>query len=377
MSGKASQAVSAPFHAAPKLSPFDVGHNYSRLEKTANSKQRQRINARDTVQDHAANHGSNHNSEGVASGDEEQDGEDSDSEGAQTDADQDDDEDDCDPDVEAPSDSATKSSGRQTGHTDIATQSKGVSEEREQEYNVSGSANYQQEGGASEGNPQANADDFSSDDEAYNGVDQISDSEKDGSEMDCFEEQAIIDSTGPLEQYLPSPTVSNEAAELVEAASSESSEDTWEGFDFGDSHLNHDQDFFDHDQDFFREQFERTEMGGFPGEPESLNNGLFVDGTSPLDDDFDVPMFPPQRRVRFADPILLEDDVACTQGSSTGIGLSAQVPSALKSSVDSNHMEVNSQKHEGVAGGGTDDESGSSSGYESEFECVSVVLFLH
>lgn len=355
-----------PSHAAPKLSPFDVGHNQSRLEKTTNSNQRQRLNANDTIQDHAANRGSNHNSEGGASGDEEQDGEDSD--GAQADADQDEDEeDDHDPDVKAPSDSPTKKFGRQTGHINIVTESQSVCEEEGQGYKVTAFANNQQRGSAIESNSQANNGDLSSDDEAYNGVDQISDSEKDGSDMDCFEEQAIIDSTPSLEQALSSPMVSDQAAELIEASSSESSEDTWEGFDFGDSHLNHDQDFFDHDQDFFREQFERTEMSGFPGDSESLSNGLFGDGNLPLDDDLDLPMFPQQRRVRFADPILLEDDFACAQGSGTGNGLSIQAPSALKSSVDSSHWKGNSQKQEDVVGGGTDDESGSSSGYETDY----------
>ena len=363
MSRKPSQAARAPSHATQKLSPLDVGHSHTRLQKPTNPNQHSRFNVTDTTQGHTADQGSHSNPSGGAAAEEEQTGEDSDS--AEGDADEEDKEAEvCDPNVEAPSDSTTKRFGGQTGHNQTAIQSQSMSKEEELEYSVSSFPDTTQKT-ACESHPQASIDDFSSDDEAYNDVDQISDSEKDGSDMDCFEEQVIIESTHSLGECPTSPIISGQPAEVAEASSSESSVDTWEGFDFGDSHFNHDQDFFDQDQDFFREQFERTEMGGF-AESDSLDTSHLLDGSFGLEDDVDLPMFPPQRRVRFADPILHEDHVAHKQDSGISNGLGIQAPSALKPSVDINQSEEDAKEQDGAIDGDSIDDSGSSSGYESE-----------
>lgn len=275
--------------------------------------------------------------------------------------------DDHDPDVRAPSDCTMEMHGHQTGQCQNTPEAQTPGEKVDQSYNADDAIRALKKERPETG-------DTSTDDEAYNAVDQISDSEKDGSDMDIYEERAIIDSTNVLSQHLQSPMIPGRSHYFMKDLPSEASEDTWEGFDFGDSHLNHDQDFFGQDQDFFREQFERTDMSDFFVDPDHTDTTPLRGAGVNFSENMDIQIPPPQRRVRFADPILLSDKSATTLAPVPNGDCGIQAPSALKSLTDFDLS--GSQREQGtVVGDGSEDESGSSSGYESESEGLHEVFF--
>ena len=334
MSRKTSQMAKMPAHGAAKLSPFDVGHKPSRVGKTEGHSQQRRSTPKNLVQVQVADLGGSGASVESASSDDEADGEGSGSDGAE--ADDDDDDDEPDPNVEAPSGRAMIPDGRQAGHFGGLSQSL--------EHDV---------GRNTADRAEQNVGEDSSNDEAYGGVDLISDSERDGSDMDCVEERAIIDSED--EDAGKAPSIIPKGKNVGRGRSpSESSEDSWEGFDFGDSQLTDHQDFFD-------EQFDRTDLDGFLDDDNDIlgNVDMFPD-TSLL-----FPSSPPRRRVRFAEP-LLDDDLVSPHVSGKMPGFESDVPSTPTSGLGQG--ETKAPPDQRIDGNDSEDGSGSSSGYESEFQ---------
>jgi len=318
-----------PAHGATKLSAFDVGHKLS-----SHGKQQQHRSAPKGsvgIQATSLDHGGC-SSESVSS-DEEAGGEANDGDGLEAD---DDDDEDLDPDVKAPPRCAKDSNGHWAGI------SGGFASSPKQDIGQSV---------ADRAGLKAHAED-SSNDEAYGAVDLISDSERDGSDMDCVEERAIIDSED-------GDTVKAQASLQTKSpvgrarSPSESSENNWEGFDFGDGHLSDHQDFFD-------EQFSRTGLDSF------LDDEIDILGNVDLfaEENLLFPPSPPRRRVRFADP-LLEEDLISPQVKSNMCGSNSDVALAAESGLAQDG--INALSHQPARNCDSDNESGSSSGYESEF----------
>ena len=280
--------------------------------------------------------GSGSSTESTAS-DEPADGE-GDEKGAKADEDEDEDEDDDqEPDVQAPSGRATNSFKRQAGHLNVYL----VSPNRERS---ASNIDYAEK--------EAHAED-SSNDEAYGGVDLISDSEKDGSDMEGVEERAIIDSEDEDVANVSS-TVKHGNNPGRARSPSESSEDNWDGFDFGDG------DLPDH-QDFFDEQFNRTDFEGFSTEENDIFGNLDMFGDSSLLS----PASPPRRRVRFAEPLLEDPRVDIGFPSALqALANDALLASAPGIPQDGTKTHTSQPEIEEAS----DTESGSSSGYECEFE---------
>jgi len=320
----------APAHGAIKLSAFDVGHKHSSYGRDRGQNQQHRSAPKVSVQIQATSldHG-DCSSESVSS-DEEAGGEDNDGDGLAAD---DDDDEDLDPDADAPPGCAMISNGRWAGMSD------GFAKAPKQDIGQSV---------ADRAELKAQAED-SSNDEAYGAVDMISDSERDGSDMDCVEERAIIDSEdGDIGK--PQASLQTKSQISRPRSPSESSENNWEGFDFGDGHLSDHQDFFD-------EQFNRTGLDSF------LDDEIDILGNVDLfaEENLLFPPSPPRRRVRFADP-LLEEDLFSPQATNNMRG---DVALAAKSHVAQDRTNVPSDQP--ICSHDSDDESGSSSGYECEF----------
>lgn len=319
--------VSAP--GATKLSAFDVGHKHSRHGKKQGLNQQHRSAPKDSVQLQATSLDLGERSSESVSSEEEADGEDNDGDGLAAD---DDDDESLDPDVDAPPGCAMDADGHWAGL------SGGVANSPKQDLALSV---------ANRAEFKAQAED-SSNDEAYVGVDMISDSERDGSDMDCVEERAIIDSedgdTGKAQANLPSKNQVGRAR-----SPSDSSETNWEGFDFGDGGLSDHQDFFD-------EQFSRTGLDSFiDDEIDILGNvDLFAE------ENLLFPPTPPRRRVRFAEP-LFEEDMLGPQASNNTRG-----DVALEAAADPAQDKSNAHSDQAIYNGDSNDESGSSSGYECE-----------
>lgn len=319
--------VSAP--GAAKLSAFDVGHKQSRHGKDQGPNQQHCSAPRDSIRIEAASLDHGCSSMSVSSEDE-ADGEDNDGDGLEED---DDVEEDLDPDVKAPPGCAIDSDGHRAGL------SGGFANSPKQDL-VAGLADPAE--------LKAQAED-SSNDEAYVGVDMISDSERDGSDMDGVEERAIIDSedgdTGKAQAGLQAKSQMGRAR-----SPSDSSETNWEGFDFGDGGLSDHQDFFD-------EQFGRTGLDSFiDDEIDILGNvDLFAE------ENLLFPPSPPRRRVRFAEP-LLEEDLFSPQAPKNMRG-----DVALEAASNLAQDGRNARSDQPIGSHDSDDESGSSSGYECEF----------
>lgn len=331
MSRKGSQNARASPYGAPKLSAFDVGHKQNSVGKHRSRDAKLRSALRKPLQIQVVSLDHSGGSSESMSGDEEADGEDNGGDGLQADEDGDED---IDPDVEAPPGCAIKKSGRQAGTiSDIAN-----SPERK----TTSAADRDVEKGQTED---------SSNDEAYGAVDLISDSEREGSDMDCVEERAIIDSenTDSEKAHLNSDMKSQISRPR---SSSESSEHSWEGFDFGDGDLSDHPDFFD-------EQFSRTGLDSFFDDENDIlgNVDLFAE------ENLLFPAFPPRRRVRFAEPLL--EDSATSSPVTGGIpSINNEAASVGLSGLVQDSTEAHSDQKAGT--NDSDDDSGSSSGYECE-----------
>ena len=336
MSRKTSQAARALAYGAPKLSAFDVGHKGSNVGRLEGHSPRNCSAPKDaghvTATDVSAGGGP---VESTSSG-EQEDEEDGDNDNDKADDDGDEDQ---DPDVQAPSGCAISSTGRQAGHP----------------INLPQSSEHHLTEKATNSTEKVVQFDDSSNDEAYGAVDLISDSEGDGSDMDGVEERAIIDSEDKGVGSAPSGV--RKGVNVDRAGSpTESSADSWEGFDFGDGDLSDHQDFFD-------EQFNRTDFDGFSAEENDILGNVDIFGSP----SFLSPSLPPPRRVRFAEP-LLENRLIENHFSDGMPEFESNGALAVPSRLDQDGMRTRSD-HEGL-GENLDSQSGSSSGYECKFKNI-------
>lgn len=315
MSRKAACTIKAAPHAAPKLSPFDLGHTHCHFEqKDSSGRQTQASSPMNSVQGMKNAEGSGENA--TSAGDD--DAEDSDGDSAEADEESSETE---DPDAIAPPACATDEDGHQAG----PAMSTGHSKTCAKAFKASQQTNSPQE---------------SSDDELYAGIDLISDSEGDGSDMDHIEERAIVDSEEHDDSYITRSITIDEPHGAQ--TSSHAYDDIWEGIDLDQRPPGDPSDFFD-------EQFSQTHLYNFLNHDDGDDfSGFPTDIDFTTDDPSKSPSLPSQRRVRFAEPPHSE----------------IQVPIAL----------FRDAKQEPVFSSGTglddpsDADSKSSSGYECEFQ---------
>ena len=183
----------------------------------------------------------------------------------------------------------------------------------------------------------ANDEECESDDEAYNGVNLISDSEEEDSDLMKKEERNIIESEANDIHNIPAtvPTSATEAS------------DEWPGFDL-------DYGLFSTDISHFDEQYGRSEPSILEGEMEIFRSASVFEDFDPM------PSFPPSsalRRVRFEEPVSHRSDSSDIVSDDEGLdGLFNNAPTYTG---------------EDLAFGVQDDEeddassAGNSSGYES------------
>ena len=330
MSRKTSQTVLNSARGATKLSAIDVGHKHVSVGRLDDHNQRYQLSSKAPDQVQVTDVSRSGGSMESSSDDGEADEEDGNGEAAK----EDEEEEVEDPDVQAPSDRAAESTAHQAGRSNPS----------------SVLLNYNRNRAPRRTKTDVQVED-SSNDEAYKGVDLISDSDGDESDMDCVEERAIIDSEDDGAGQITS-TSRNEHKLARGRSQSGSSDISWEGFDFGDGSLSGHQDFFD-------EQFDRTDFDGFSTEENDILGDINIFGDSSLHS----PSSPSKRRVRFAEP-LLEDPVIDTQISSVMQGLARD---ALSVDIEPlPHITKTAIECQG-SGRDSDSESGSSSGYESKF----------
>ncbi|KAL2043996.1 hypothetical protein N7G274_003517 [Stereocaulon virgatum] len=193
----------------------------------------------------------------------------------------------------------------------------------------------------------ANDDEGDSDDEAYNGIDLISDSEEEDSDlMQEEEERNIIESEGDDLQSMPAATVPTSPTEAS---------DEWAGFD-----LEH--GFFSTDISHFDEQYGRSDHSMFESEYEMRRaTGVFDDfNPVPLASRSPSPPLQPLRRVRFKDPVSYHtdgSDIVSDDGGLYGLFNSASA-------------QIGEADLSGGQGVDDDDEGssvGNSSGYETDY----------
>ncbi len=252
----------------------------------------------------------------------------SDGDGAGADQEEDDD---GDGDGIAPSDAAIASNGVQTGRNfgmDLK-HTAGTGEESKRSPDKARSKKQQAcRRKASKSTGQINDEGAESDDEDdYNGVDLISDSEEEEPTVEELEEKVIIESEEEYDSNCRTPPV-------LPSISS----DGWPGFDL-------EGDLFLSDVPYFDEQIGRTDPSILAEEIEIFNSTSFSQNF------FDVqhpPRLPPPRRVRFAD--VPEPDNT----------------SAVASETERGEAGVTSEKH-GSEEEDSDSSSGRSSGYESGY----------
>ena len=271
MSRKATPTIKAAPHATPKLSPLDIGHAHGHFEqKDTPGKQAQTSSLKNSILSMTNAGGSGDTATSVG----DDDAEDSDGDSAEADEESSETE---DPDAIAPPACATDEDGHQAGPAISTKHSKTCAMGPK----VSQQTKLPQE---------------SSDDEGYAGIDLISDSEKDGSDMDHIEERAIVDSEEHDGSRVTRSATNDES--LGAQTCSHAYDNIWEGFG-----LDLDQRVPGDSSDFFEEQFGQAgiydllshgphdDFSGFP-----TDNGLTTDDPSKS------PSLPSQRRVRFAEP---------------------------------------------------------------------------
>ena len=269
------------------------------------------------------------------------------SDGAEADQDEDDDDDD-DADERAPSDAANASKGDQTGHkTGTALRSgactggewkssphaKGDNKLRARRRRVSNSTSQMHDQNAE------------SDDDDYNGVDLISDSEEEEPTVEQLEEKVIIESEEEYDSNCRTPPV------LANISS-----DGWAGFDL-------EGDLFLSDVPYFDEQIGRTDPSILAEEIGIFNSTSFPQSL------YDVelpPRLTPPRRVRFAEDVLEPDTSSVFASDKVGNSTEGNGPHGL-----TNGEEGGTSKNHDAEDEDTDSSSGRSSGYESGY-CVGL-----
>jgi hypothetical protein len=191
----------------------------------------------------------------------------------------------------------------------------------------------------------ANDDGGDSDDEAYNGIDLISDSEEEDSDLMQEEERNIIESEGDDLQSMPAATVPTSPTEAS---------DEWAGFD-----LEH--GFFSTDISHFDEQYGRSDHSMFESEFEMRRATGVFDDFDPVPSGSRSPSPPlqPLRRVRFKDPVSYHSDGSDIVSDDGGLdGLFNSAPAQVGEDFLFDEEDVDDDDDEGSS-------VGNSSGYES------------
>ena len=200
-----------------------------------------------------------------------------------------------DADASAPSDRAIDAIGLQTGLTTGMTAKRDVCAARKRLRSPTLSDDQQQVGTPKRARTHAvlikNAVDKSDDDD-YNGVDLISDSEEEDPTVEQLEERIIIDSEEENTNEWTSP--------IIQADPTSFSSDGWEGFGLGDG-------MFLEDVPFFDEQIGRTDPAVLATEIEMFDTAPFFRAS--------VDPSPPPRRVHFADAVQHHSDSTSTFAS--------------------------------------------------------------
>lgn len=273
MSRNSFCSTKAAPHAGGKLSAFDVGHSHIRGSKGSSPGRQDQLH----TQKNSIQVGAQEAAEGGGSGDGAAGVEDSDAGDGDGNCDEEDESNNAeDTDATAPSDCTINADGHQTGPTIHKKASRAPTK-------------------LSVHNHQADPQHENSDDGVYEGLDLISDSEDDGSDMDSVEERAIIrseedDEPQPTDQYL-----AEGGRPTTETSSSDSSDDIWDGFDISQEH-------FGEPSDFFGELFSRTDTCNSPDGSDGDDFGGYPSEFAITTDDPSPSPKPTQRRVRFAEP---------------------------------------------------------------------------
>jgi len=192
------------------------------------------------------------------------------------------DDEDAQSDALAPSGRTTKESGDQAGHL-VAEFEKHAPIEKSLN-NGGGGPEIRRptpkEAGVSRRTAATESEGCDSDKEAYDGVDDISDTDEGEPDVEKLEEKRII-----------------ELAEGGDAVSEAGASDIWEGFEI-------DNGLFMSDVPYFDEQYGRTDQGILDSEMELFQNtSVFDDLEEPIPS-LPQPKLPPRRRVHFREPVL-------------------------------------------------------------------------
>lgn len=233
-----------------------------------------------------------------------------------------------------------------TSSDDEAEGDDGVGEEDEDEEddNENGDA-FAPSGGADEGHGhqagRIHAEKCDSDDEVYNGVDDISDSDAGEPGVEMLEERDIIASEEGNHSSRPA-TFSGPVGEAS---------DVWEGLDL-------DNGFFTSDIPYFDEQVGRIRPGLLDSEIEIFQSAAVYDDLEPMSLLPHSPS-PTRRRVHFNEPIFPPSDSSVTGDEDlNGLFNTAQAPS-MEAGLD---FDFENQE---IDNGDDGSSVGSSSGYES------------
>ena len=291
--------------------------------------------------------GSGKTAASITSSNEEADG--SDSDGAEADLDDDDEE---DADEMAPSDTIIQNSEDQTGHKIEMGMESIANIGEPHKCSPDNTANEERRASrrkAPKSTRQMKGKNADSDEDDYNGVDLISDSEEEEPTVEQLEEKVIIESEEEYDGSCKTPPI-------LPSISS----DGWTGFDL-------EGDLFLSDVPYFDEQIGRTDPSILAEEIEIFNSTSFSQGF------YDVelpPRLTPPRRVRFAEDVQKSDK-----------------SSAVVSDMEQNHNQGygsfgldDGQEGAGSANQNSEDDdadssSGRSSGYESG-SCVRLYSWL-
>lgn len=241
---------------------------------------------------------------------------------------------------------AGESPSHGTSSDDEAEGDDGVAEEDEDEEDddENGDA-FAPSGGADQGHGhqagRVGAEQCDSDDEVYNGVDDISDSDADEPGVEMLEERDIIASEEGNDSSRPA-TFSGPVGEAS---------DVWEGFDLDNA-------FFTSDIPYFDEQLGRIGSGLLDSEIEIFQSAGVFDDLEPMSLLPQSPS-PTRRRVHFNEPVFPPSDSSVTGDEDlNGLFNPAQAPS-MEADLD---FDFENQEIDNGDDGSSD---GSSSGYES------------
>lgn len=329
MSRKSNRNPHAPINAAPNPMKIDhtSGHkkskrNQPRLEGDSNL-HTEKLTAQNSSPKHAGG-----NSSPSASNDDEADGDVSNADAAESDEESDED---GEGDAFAPSGRAIEEHGDQAGHAN-----EGVSDHKSK-FEGRGS----QDPSAFTGKTDVTEARLSlrdSDDDVYNRVDLISDSEGDEPNVEQLEERNIIES--------------EEADNLNAAPAYPEASDGWEGFELEDG-------LFLEDAPFFDEQYGRTDSNILDREMELFQSAsIFDEFPSP------PPPAPSPRRVRFKEPITQLSDDSDMDSDNGDINVLFS-PFAAPTAPSGGDLDLGGTylEHENDDGSSV----GSSSGYETDY----------